>query len=246
MANTLPKFKYQSSPIRVTFYALLFSLILFLLLPLSKLFQNYPAPEETMRSVELVTPPPPPPQQQIEREEEIPIEEIVDIQTEKAEIELEPLDVQIDASLEGDLTIKIDVGSFKVSQGAEGFAAEIKMFQLSELDGIPMSVNDPLFRTPPELERSRDEAVEAEALVILNEFGEVQFIQFISLSHQEANEATREYIEKLRYTPPTKDGEVGRVRFRLPIRIPLLSFQDRREIEFKDRNGQNNSAKQNN
>lgn len=210
--------KYRTNPIRLVFYAVFFSIMLFLLLPLSRMFQNINETKEIVRSIELAATPPPPPILQ-QQEEDLTIEEVVNIQRIDAEIELEPLDVQLDASLEGDLQVKISIGNFNVSQSKEGLLADIKMFSLLELDSTPMSLNDPLLRIPAELITQGISEINAEALVILTEEGKVEFVQFISLSHQDANKIIREYIQKLRYTPPTKDGEVGRVRFRLPVRI---------------------------
>lgn len=223
MSELIPTIKYKTSPIRLVFYAVFFSLLLFLLLPLSRLFQDYNVPMELVRTIEIATPPPPPPPQQ-QRETEVTVEDVINIQKVETEIELEPLNVQLDASLVGDLKVQLSIGDFNVRQGNSDLASEIRMFSLSELDSTPMSINDPLFRAPEELYLRKVSEINAEALVILNETGDVEFIQFISLSHQIANKAVRDYINKLKYTPPTKDGEIGRVRFRLPLRIPVTDL----------------------
>lgn len=234
--------KYKANPIRLIFYAVFFSLLLFLLLPLSRLFQNFDEQKEMVRSIELATLPPPPPQQQI-RDEELTQEEIISIQSVENEIEIEPLDITLEPNLKGELQVQINVGSFAVKQGTENLLADIKMFSLTDLDTTPMSLNDPLFRVPPELAGQGVAEINAEVLVILTEKGEVEFLQFISLSHQEASGAVRDYIAKLRYTAPTKDGEAGRVRFRLPLKLQTgLEGNDRETKE--QRNRQNNSAKQ--
>lgn len=228
MSELIPTIKYKQSPLRLVFYAVFFSLMLFLLLPLSRMFQDYIEPKDLVRTIEIATPPPPPPQQQ-QRETEVTVDDVINIQKVETEIEVEPLNIQLDASLVGDLKVQIDIGSFNVRQGNSDLASEIRMFQLNELDSTPMSINDPLFRAPEELIENKVDEINAEALVILNEKGEVQFIQFISLSHQLANTEVREYINKLKYTPPTKDGEVGMVRFRLPLRIPVSNLGEKNE-----------------
>lgn len=216
--------KYKVNPIRLIFYAVFFSLILFLLLPLSRLFQNFYDQKEIVRTIDQVTLPPPPTPQQLTQEGVVTQEEIISIPSVETEIEIEPLDITIEPNLTGDLQIQIDVGSFSVKQGMENLLADIKMFSLSELDSTPISLNDPLFRLPVELAELGVSEINAEALVILTEKGEVEFVQFLSISHQEANAAIREYIGKLRYTAPTKDGEAGRVRFRLPLRLnPVIN-----------------------
>lgn len=234
--------KFNVNPIRLIFYATFFSVMLFLLLPLSRMFQDYSKQEELVRSFELVTTPPPPPMQNNQELEEV-VEEVINIESTQTEIEIEPLEITLEPSLEGDLKVQIQMGDFNIKQGAETLIADIKMFSLSELDSTPTSLNDPLLRTPPELVEQGVGEINAEALVILNEKGEVEFIQFISLSHQGANEAIRDYIQKLRYTPPTKDGEVGRVRFRLPIRIGAHESPGANETR-EQRNRQNNTARQ--
>jgi len=212
------KIKYSANPLRLIFYAVFFSLMLFLLLPLSRLMQDINQEKEIVRTLELVTLPPPPPQNQT-REEEVVQEEIISIESIETEIEIEPIDITLEPNIEANLKIQIETGTFAVTQGATGLLEDIQMFNLSELDTTPMSINDPLFRLPAVLAEKGVSEINAEALVVLTEEGEVEFIQFISLSHQEANSAVREYIGKLRYTAPTKDGETGRVRFRLPLRL---------------------------
>jgi len=210
--------KYKTYPLRLIFYAVFFSLMLFLLLPFSRMFQDYSKNEKVVRSIELATTPPPPPRKQEQQQDET-LEDIVNIETVRSEIEIEPLNIQLETSLEGELKVKIGVGEFNIRQGKTNLLTDIKMFSLVELDNTPVSLNNPLLRMPSSLAESGVKEINAEALVILTEEGKVEFIQFISLSHQDANEAIKEYILKLRYSPPTKDGEVGRVRFRLPIRI---------------------------
>tara|TARA_R110002096_G_scaffold436056_1_gene666526 strand:+ start:88005 stop:88718 length:714 start_codon:yes stop_codon:yes gene_type:complete len=212
-------FNLKTHPFRMVFYAIFFSIMLFLVLPLSQLYHVMIEKKEIVRPIDIIARPPEEPER-TEQEKEITLQEVISIQSVASDIELEPLDVTLDASLEGDLEIKIDTGIFKVkgSYGKEDLLADIKMFSLAELDTTPMSLNDPLLRSPKELIEQGVEEINAEALVILTEKGEVEFVRFISLSHQGANAAVREYIQKLRYTPPKKDGEVGRVRFRLPIR----------------------------
>lgn len=212
-------FNLKTHPFRLVFYAIFFSIMLFLVLPLSQLYQVIIDKKEIVRPIDIIARPPEEPQR-MEQEKEISLQEVINIQSVASEIELEPLDVTLDASLEGDLKVKIDTGIFKIkgSYGKQDLLADIKMFSLAELDTTPTSLNDPLLRSPKELIEQHVVEINAEALVIITEKGEVEFVQFISLSHQEANAAVREYIQKLRYTPPKKDGEVGRVRFRLPIR----------------------------
>lgn len=242
IAEGIYKIKYKTNPLRLTFYAVFFSLILFLLLPLSRLMQDFNQEKEIVRTLELVTLPPPPPPAQT-NEQEVLQEEIISIDSLETEIEIEPIDITLEPNLEANLKIQIEMGNFAVKQGSSDLLADIQMFNLSELDTTPISVNDPLFRLPAELADSGITEIYAEALVILTEKGEVEFIQFISLSHQKANTAVRRYIGRLRYTAPTKDGEAGRVRFRLPLRLQTGLSSNGRETR-EQRNRQNNSARQ--
>lgn len=216
-------FNFKTHPIRLIFYATLFSILLFLVLPLSQLFQNIVEKKEIVRPIDIIARPPIEPKRK-EQEKEISVQDVINIPSVKTEIELEPLDVTLEAGLTGELKVKIDAGIFRVkgSYSKADLLADIKMFSLAELDTTPTSLNDPLLRTPSELIEQGVDEINAEALVILTETGQVEFVLFISLSHQKANKAVREYIRKLRYTPPQKDGEVGRVRFRLPIRFKDL------------------------
>lgn len=242
MSDIFAPVKYKTNPLRLIFYAIFFSLMLFLLLPISRMFQDYYRPDELVRTIELVTTPSPPPRQQELEQTEV-IEDVITIEKVNADIEVEPLKLKLEASLEGELKVQIALGSFNVKQGKVNLIADIKMFTLSELDTTPTSLNDPLLRIPSELEEQGVNDISAEALVILTEEGRVEFMQFISISHQGARQAIRYYIQKLRYTPPTKDGEVGRVRFRLPIMIrgtSELTAQEKRD----QKNKQYNSAKQ--
>ncbi len=217
--------EYRTSPIRLMFYAIFFSLILFLLLPLSRMFQDYVDPKEEVRTFELVTTPPPPPQQQQETEE-VTVEETVEIARVETEIEVEPLDVQLETSLLGDLKIDIELANFNVKQDRSQLMAEIQEFQIDELDDVPSQINDVFFQRPADIGY---EAINASIYAWITEEGKVEFIQFLSLNNQNARNVIREYIEKLRFTPPTKNGEVGRTKFIIPFNIDAIPLRQRQE-----------------
>jgi hypothetical protein len=207
-------FHFKTHPIRLIFYAVFFSIMLFLILPLSKMFQDAYEKKIIVRSIDIVAEPPKPPSSQ-KRETENIEEEIVNIQAVESEIEIVPLDLNIDVSLTGDFAVKIGVGDF-INAGAGNIIGAIKMFALNELDQTPRSLNDPIARVPKSLTYTD---ITAEVLVILTETGSLEFLQFISISHDEAKRAVQEYVRKLKYTPAMKDGVIGRTRFRLPLQI---------------------------
>ncbi len=230
VSNPAINIKFKPSPLRLVLYAVFFTVMLFMLLPLSRMFQDYTAPDQIVRSIELATTPPPP-QQREQQEEEVTVEDVVEIEQVKSEIEVEPLDVQLESSLQGELQGQIGMANFDVKTDRSDIMAEIQTFSLAELDETPVSLNDPLFQRP---ERAGFEEITALVRVILTENGSVIFQSFEELNNQEAREQIREYVGKLKFTAPTRNGEVGRVEFLLPFRsreILLRQRQEQRRLE---------------
>ncbi len=230
--NSVPaiRVKFKPNPLRLVLYAVFFTLMLFMLLPLSRMFQDYTAPDQVVRPIELATTPPPPLERQ-QQEEEVTVEDVVEIEQVKSEIEVEPLDVQLEVSLQGELQVQIEMANFDVKTDRSEIMAEIQTFSLAELDETPVSLNDPLFQRPAE---AGFEEITALVRVILTENGSVIFQSFEELNNQEAREQIREYVGKLKFTAPTRNGETGRVEFLLPFRsreIPLRQRQEMRRSE---------------
>ena len=106
-------FSFATNPVRLVFYATLFSMLLFLILPLSQLFNEVVDEKVIVRSIEIVAQPPAPPPSNEQAEDSFETQSI-NIPAAEREIAIEPLDITLEAGLVGELDVKIDAGNFKI------------------------------------------------------------------------------------------------------------------------------------
>ncbi len=99
--------------------------------------------------------------------------------------------------------------------------SEMQVFELQQLDRIPKRLNTVAVRYPPELLR-RGITGEVRLLVLLDEAGALHVIDVVSASDEAFVSPAVEAAEKLKYEPPTRNGEVVRAKFYLPIPFRIL------------------------
>jgi len=200
-------------------FALLVTLGLFCLIPLSEFIRQ--SDEWLVREVEAVsfTPPPPP---KTEMEKQIEKEAFTAPVLPKLTESPDKLDVDL-------LTASLDVspGDFKsafslanYNPAPDGFGNQL-VFALHELDKTPGIIKKGSLIYPSRLKRKGVEG-EVKLLVMINENGKVSVLEVVSSTHPDFVAASRKAAENSVYQPPTKNGEKVKVQFYLPIRFTLL------------------------
>ena len=200
-------------------FALLVTLGLFCLIPLSEFIRR--ADEWLVREVEAVsfTPPPPP---KTEMEKEVEKEALTEPVLPKLAETPPNLDVDLMAA-----TLDVGPGDFKAAfslatynPAPDGFGDQL-VFALHELDKTPGILKRGSLSYPPRLKRKGVEG-EVKLLVLIDEKGNVKVLEVVSSSHPDFIDPSRKAAENSVYEPPTKNGEKVKVQFYLPIRFTLL------------------------
>ena len=199
--------------------ALLFSLLLFGLLPLSEFARE----DEWLvmdMSVPYIPPPPPPPPTEVQKIIQKSKKRNIDIpQMNKASVELEtnPLDFSLDTS-PGDFKAAFSLANYNPSSTSLG---KDFVFSLHELDRNPSIIKRGKLIYPIHLKRKGLEG-EVKLLVQIDERGKVKVIEVVSSSHPDFTESSKVAAESSVYEPPTRNGEAVITQFYLPIRFTLL------------------------
>ena len=200
-------------------FALLFSLSLFGLLPLSEYAREA---QWLVReaSVPHVPPPPPPPPTEVEKivqkikETALPAPELT-----KTNIALDttPMSISLDVT-PGDFKAAFSLASYNPAPNGLG---QDLVFSLHELDRNPSVIKRGNLIYPSNLKRRGLEG-EVKLLVQIDEQGKVKVLEVVSSTHPDFAEPSKIAAESSVYEPPMRNGEPVRTQFYLPIRFTLL------------------------
>jgi protein TonB len=199
-------------------FALVVSLGLFCLLPLSEFIDSS---EWIVREVDttLFTPPAPPKTEMEKKIEKQALEKPISpiLSTQVKTLDVDPLTV----------TLEVGPGDFKAAfaltnynPAPDGYGQEL-VFALHDLDGNPNVIKKGILTYPPKLMRQNLEG-EVKLLVLINEKGKVRVLDVVSSTHPDFIESSRKAAEDSIYQPPKRNGEPVKVQFYLPIRFTLL------------------------
>lgn len=116
-----------------------------------------------------------------------------------------------------DISGNFAMSGFSVEGGeAASGGFEVKVFELSALDKVPRRLNTANVRYPAELLRRGVEG-EVRLNVIIDETGAVEVVSVESSTDELFNEPAIRAASALKYEAPTKNGEIARAKFILPI-----------------------------
>jgi periplasmic protein TonB len=198
--------------------AILITLGVFLVLPLTQLVSSYSKRELFLTKVDSTVlqapsspdePPPPPP---VEEEPPEPEPNLAESQ--------EPLTITVDLEMAvgagGAMPMNLLGGS------AEAARDIAQALDVSELDKPPALIAAVPPRYPLELRRARVEGTVA-LVFLLTEEGRVEDVRVESSSRPEFEQPAMEAIRRWRYKPGMKDGEAVKTYMRQPIRFSVAS-----------------------
>lgn len=201
--------------VRTASFSLITTIALFLIVPLANFLNFQQNDGLKLREIDNALPPPPPPPQ----EPPPPPEE----QQEQKEPELSdpppPLTLaQLDTTLNAGMG---NVGSgFAAFDANFDALAEIKIFELSDLDKIPLAISQVQPVHPYDLKRNR---VTGSATIefIVDETGGVRDPRAISFTHREFGDSAVDAVRNWKFQPGEKDGKKVRTRVRQMINFTL-------------------------
>lgn len=200
---------------RAIIYALFFTLLLFLCLPLAQMITDRGDKKLIVRGIDLAPPaPPPPPKSPDEPEEEQ--EEVVELQDMSEAIPLEALEIDLNPNVSGALAVAVKSKKFKIRTN---LAADMKTFDLAELDNRPRLLNRPLYNFPDSLARRSIKKVIVEARVIIHETGRLTLVKIVKMPHPEIKHAAQKWVRQALFSAPKKDGIPVKGTFILPLEL---------------------------
>jgi len=194
------------------------SLGIFMLIPFTQLLESIGRNDDLTVSVDIAPPPPPPPPDPPEEEEEEePQEEPPPPPPEPPpQLSLSQLDLALEPGIGDAMAGAFGFGGFNTRPDA---VQEMKeFFSLSELDENPKKIAGQTPQAPFSLKRDRIPAY-TQALVEIDQNGNVRVISFSKTTHREMEEEFLKVVDTFKYTPPTKDGKKVRARFYIPFRF---------------------------
>lgn len=200
----------------VGFSAILVTLGIFMLIPFTQLLESIGRKDNLTVQVDIAPPPPPPPPDPPEEEEE----EMDDTPPPPPppppppQLSLSQLDLALDPGIGDAMAGAFGFGGFNTRPDA---VAEMKdFFSLSELDENPKRLAGVSPTAPFSLRRDRIKAY-TQALVEIDELGNVRVISFAKTTHREMEDEFMKVVGTFKYSPPTKDGKKVKARFYIPF-----------------------------
>jgi protein TonB len=199
--------------------ALLITLLVFLVLPITQMISSQARKESVLRSVDLAAPPPPPPV--IEEPpppppEEKPEEPPPQLQEPPRQLAFDQLDLDLDVGTGG--VFAEGFGTF----GQDGEELARAIFSVADLDRAP----EPVVQVNPVYPRElRNAGAEGSVVVVfvVNEDGQVEDPRVESSSRPEFERPALEAVRKWRFRPGTREGEPVRTHLRQPLRFRVAS-----------------------
>ncbi|MGJ8650459.1 MAG: energy transducer TonB [Opitutaceae bacterium] len=211
------------SPNRGFGFSLLIGLLcaglLFMLVPLTQLFQSPLKTVEIFEVVEVAAPPPPPPPEAPDvpppdEQEEPPPE----LNTPPPMPSLEQLELSLNPGTGGDINID---GSFQFDLTTESTEEMIRLFGFDELDEIPRLVREgrPKSQQSAEFQRlmRRQGTKQVILLVALDERGATSVVEVVNYTHAALIPAAKQAAEASRFSPPMRNGVPVRAKYTWPL-----------------------------
>lgn len=216
MNQVLPRQNWRWASLCASAGALLLAGLLFLLIPLTQMFDKPAKPDLTVREVRIGAPPPPPQAPPPETEQPPPPEPVMtELPQEPSPVELQPLDVSLSPG-SGD-AIAMGAASPAFEMDRDVLADLQQMFTFDDLAEAPRLLSVPDFRFPAALARRgvAEGKVVVEIDILPN--GTARFRRIVSSSHRELEPIAERIVARARFTEPTVDGQAQTVRGRFPL-----------------------------
>lgn len=200
---------------RPSVYALIFTGLLFLCLPLAQMMTDNGDKKLIVRSIDIASPPPPPPPESPDTPEDQE-DQKVELQDMSEIIPLDMLNIDLNPNIAGALAVAVKAKNFNVKMN---LAADFKTFDLAALDNLPRMMNHPRGEYPAKLAARGIKKSMVEILVIIHETGRLTIEKFIKCDHPELKPAARKWIKQVLFSPPKKDGKAVKGKFILPLEL---------------------------
>lgn len=123
-----------------------------------------------------------------------------------------------------DMEVEIPAGQlseFGKGKWGDGIGKVGAGFGLSDLDSIPTVIFDPLFRFPEELSGMGINRFEVEVHILIDEKGRTFFRGIVKNPYPRYISDIKEYVSKVRFSPPTVSGIKVKAEYLWPVVFTL-------------------------
>jgi len=206
---------HQRLPISIVL-GVVVALLIFLLVPLTQIWQTPVPPSGTVEELVLaIQPPPPPPSDPPppEPEQEAPPE----LETPPPMPSLEQLELSLNPGTGGDLTIGDGLDfNFEVESAQE----IMSRYGFDDLDQVPHVTRRGRIEYPVQLQRRRVEGY-VKLLVFIDPSGRVDVQEVLSYSHQEFVQPAKAGAAATRFSAPIRNGQAVSAKYSWRIEFSL-------------------------
>ena len=206
---------HQRLPISIVL-GVVVALLIFLLVPLTQIWQTPVPPSGTVEELVLaIQPPPPPPSDPPppEPEQETPPE----LETPPPMPSLEQLELSLNPGTGGDLTIADGLDfNFEVESAQE----IMSRYGFDDLDQVPHVTRRGRIQYPVQLQRRRVEGY-VKLLVFIDPSGRVVVQEVLSYSHQEFVAPAKSGAAATRFSAPIRNGQAVSAKYSWRIEFSL-------------------------
>jgi protein TonB len=186
-------------------------LLIFLLVPLTQMFEPPPQDETVLEAIEVSVAPPPPPLPSLELSP--PAEDAdpppPELKTPPSMPTLEQMQLLLNPGTGGDLSLELGLDLNFQSESAEQL---IDLFGFDELDQVPHVKRYGRFNYRSVLQR-RGVGGYVELLIFIDTSGRVEVQEVLSYSHREFIAAAKAGAAATRFSPPLRNGQPVRAKY---------------------------------
>lgn len=191
---------------------------LFLLIPLTQMFDQPEKPDLAVREIRISPPPPPdappPPEETPPDQPETAPEEIPEA---PPPVDLQPLDVDLTAGSSEAIQMGARLPSFQMETDSVSDIEEL--FTFDDLSESPRLLNTPRFRYPSSLVRRGIEKGRVIVEIDILPDGSARLRRIVSSTEPELEPIARRIVKQAQFTSPEIDGQPQTVRGRFPLRL---------------------------
>ncbi len=216
MPQQLPNSRWKWTPLVAIIGALGTAAFLFLLIPLTQMFDRVESPDLEVREVSIappppLLPPPPPNEPQLPEPQRPPPE----MPRDPPPIRIEALDVALNPDAGDAVAMGVATPNLNVERDMTNNLQ--RLFTFEDLAEAPRLINQPRFRFPPALDRRGINKGKVIVEIDILPNGKARLRRIISSTHADLEDAAREIVRSARFTKPVVNGQAQTVRGRFPL-----------------------------
>jgi hypothetical protein len=184
------------------------------ILVLSDFLIAEPPPRLVLQQVQIYSPPPPPP----------PPPSSSENQDRLSSPDLSTINIVAPVEL-STMALSINLQAGQLGTGGGSFNSEVGVdwgkVNLSELDSYPMPISSPVFNFPLEATRQGVTHIDVQLHIVIDAEGNAYLVNVLSTTFPLKTKVLEDYVEQVRFTPPTLLGVPVTTEFAWPVNFTV-------------------------